>query len=141
MRKSLCIAVIGVVGIIFWASKGPQAEDVKPIPTVTQTDEIHVSMAKKFERSQDIMKGLVTSDFQLLKSAATSLKQISLKAPKTVDGDPIDNELYDHFKLEFLRLTTQLEEMAKEENLEGAAYAYQNLTANCLACHSYLTGQ
>jgi len=141
MRKSLCITAIAIVGVTFWTVSGPRAQDVKPIPTVTQTDEIHQSMAKKFERSQDNMKGLVNSDFQLLKSAATLLKQISLKAPKTVDGDPIDNELYDHFKLEFLRLTTQLEEMAKEENLEGAAYAYQNLTANCLACHSYLTGQ
>ena len=43
-------------------------------------------------------------------------------------------------RIQILRNRTR-EEMAKEENLEGAAYAYQNLTANCLACHSYLTGQ
>ncbi|MCA8996588.1 MAG: hypothetical protein KDA80_06380 [Planctomycetaceae bacterium] len=114
------------------------AEDVKPIPTETVEEEIQKAMRAKLTISQDILNGLVTRDFELIQQAAGELKKVSLNAPEHIEGDETDNELYKHFRLEFLRINTLMEDMAKDENVEGAAFAYQSLTANCLACHSYL---
>lgn len=109
-----------------------------PIPTQTVQDAVRDAMHKKLEHSQKILNGLVTRDFGLIEDAAAKLKTVSLSAPKRIEGDETDNEVYEHFRLEFLRICTLMEEMAKKENLEGSAFAYQSLTANCLACHSYL---
>ena len=97
-------------------------------------------MQAKLVHSQSILNGLVTRDFDSVASAAKAMKKVSLAAPKHIEGDATDNELYNHFRLEFLRITTLMQNMAEQENLEGAAFAYQSLTANCLACHSYLDG-
>ncbi len=40
--------------------------------------------------------------------------------------------------MEFMRQTARLEEEALKENLAGAAYFQQNLTATCIACHDYI---
>ena len=95
-------------------------------------------MAAKLTHSKDLLEGLVTRDFDKIAEAATAMKQVSINGPKSIEGDRTDDELFEHFRWEFLRISTQLETMAADKNLEGAAFAYQNLTANCLACHSYL---
>ncbi|MCA8990790.1 MAG: hypothetical protein KDA88_02370 [Planctomycetaceae bacterium] len=113
----------------------PIEEDEKPNP------DLQTFMHAKLYHSQRVMKGLVTHDFEEIRKGAGALKQTSLDAPKPENGDKVDDELYNHFKLEFLRLTTRLGEMADEENIEGAAFVYQGLTANCMACHDYLHAQ
>ena len=130
--------VVGALGLsCLWATAEEKAE---PIPTQTVADKVRQAMQAKMVHSQGILHGLVTRDFDEMKQAATKLKQVSLDAPKDIEGDEVDNELYHHFRLEFLRISTQLEKMAEARNVEGAAFAYQSLTANCLACHSYLHG-
>lgn len=117
------------------------AQNADPIPTETKQDAVRRSMHEKSQQAQAILPALVMSDFDAIKEAAAKLKTISLQAPADIEGDDTENELYQHFRLEFLRVTSQLEKMASDENLEGTAYAYEKLTANCLACHSYLTSQ
>lgn len=116
------------------------AQEVLPIPVVTAGEKLRDGMKLKLDYTQQILNGLVLRDFDSIKSAATALKQITLHDPKQIEGDQTDNDLYEHFRLEFLRISTQVEQLAGRENLEGTAFAYQNLTANCLACHSYLSG-
>lgn len=115
-------------------------DKAQPIPTQTVADKVRQAMLAKTSHAQGILHGLVTRDFEEIQRAAAKLKQVSLDAPKDIEGDEVDNELYHHFRLEFLRIATQLEKMAEAKNVEGAAFAYQSLTANCLACHSYLHG-
>ncbi|MEW4486451.1 hypothetical protein AB1L42_00135 [Thalassoglobus sp. JC818] len=117
------------------------AQNVAPIPTETKRDAIRNSMQSKSKAAQSILPALVMNDFAAIEATAAKLKQTSLQSPEDIEGDQTENEIFRHFRLEFLRLSTQLEQMAKDENLEGAAYAYENLTANCLACHSYLNNQ
>ncbi len=137
-RLTMCLLIIGVSGGVV-LSLVSRADDVQAIPTETPGDQIRSAMHDKLTFSQSILHGLVTKDFELIGKSATSLKKVSLETPQEIEGDSVDKELYMHFKLEFLRLTTKLEQSAKERNLDGAAFAYQNLTANCLACHSYLS--
>lgn len=138
MRILLAVVLAAMAGLLYRGSTESRAQEIRPIPTTGKADEIRQAMHVKLHHSQQVLHGLVTRDFSRIQSAAGALKQVSLAAPKELEGDQTDNELYEHFKLEFLRLTTQLEETAKARNLDGAAFAYQNLTANCLACHSYL---
>ena len=47
------------------------------------------------------------------------MKQVSINGPKSIEGDRTDDELFEHFRWEFLRISTQLETMAADKNLEG----------------------
>lgn len=133
---ALSILILG--GLLSRMMPAEDKTTVQPIPTETSNEKLRRSMAQKLPRMQKILEGLVRKDFEAIEDAASKLKEISLQAPKNLEGNDIDNQLYDHFKLEFLRLTTQLEAMAKAKNAEGGAFVYQNLTSNCMACHSYL---
>lgn len=134
------LAVVAVAASVGSYLADSAAEEVTPIPTQTVGDKVRGSMQAKLVHSQSILNGLVTRDFDSVGAAAKAMKRVSLAAPKHIEGDATDNELYNHFRLEFLRIATLMENMAAQENLEGAAFAYQSLTANCLACHSYLDG-
>ena len=136
-RVAILFAVVAIA-FIYQTQSSSVGDDVQPIPTESLDATVRGTMQEKLAHSQLILNGLVTRDFTMMKNAAEELKTISLGAPQQIEGDQIDNELYEHFRLEFLRTCTLIERMSKEENLEGAAFAYQSLTANCLACHSYL---
>lgn len=142
MKRLSCIftvlfATLFTVGFAMHAV----AQNAKPIPTETTQESVRRSMRDKSKQAQSILPALVMGDFVSIKETATKLKAISLHAPDGIEGDETENDLYKHFRLEFLRVTSQLEKMAEQENLEGTAYAYEKLTANCLACHGYLTDQ
>lgn len=130
--------VICMLAVCAFAENERESVQVKPIPTQTYQEQVRQSMQVKTDLSKEILPALVMRDFGTIESTAKKLKNVSLQAPKRIEGDDTENDLYKHFRLEFLRLTTQLEQMAAAENLEGTAYAYQNLTANCLACHGFL---
>ena len=56
----------------------------------------------------------------------------------TKAGDKSDEQVYEHFRMEFARLAGQLEGHARRKELEASAYIQQNLTATCIACHEYI---
>ena len=95
-------------------------------------------MQAKLINSQRVLEGLVTHDFEQIREAANNLKMMSLKPPEVHDRDEYDREIYEHFRVEFMRLSGQLELMAEAGNLEGAAFIQQNLNANCIACHKHM---
>ncbi|QDT30791.1 hypothetical protein [Thalassoglobus polymorphus] len=126
------------IWLIYQVAAESLADDVKPIPTETVKDSVRKAMQRKLVLSKEILNGLVLQDYDSIEKAAAEMKKVSLQSPQQIEGDRTENELYQHFRLEFLRINSLMEKMAQEKNLEGAAYAYQNLNANCLACHSYL---
>ncbi len=136
-RVTLLFGVV-VITISYHTQSSSVGDDVQPIPTESLDERVRGTMREKLAHSQLILNGLVTHDFEMMEKAAGDLKRISLSAPEQIEGDETDNELYEHFRLEFLRTCTLIERMSKEKNLEGAAFAYQSMTANCLTCHSYL---
>jgi hypothetical protein len=98
-------------------------------------------MHAKVVHAHRVFEGLVTADFQKIQKGAEALKLTSLSTPAVEPGESRDDEVYEHFKIEFLRLTSRLEEMAEDENLDGAAYVHDQLNATCIACHQYLRNQ
>lgn len=119
---------------------------VKSIPvTVPESQPVggadtRMMMHAKLIHSQKVLEGLVTHDFRVVEQAAAALSKISLSPPPdlTKAGDKSDTEVYEHFRMEFARLTGQLEGHARRKELEATAYVQQNLTATCIACHDYI---
>ncbi|REJ72885.1 MAG: hypothetical protein DWQ34_20040 [Planctomycetota bacterium] len=143
LSAAVLLSVTGIV--LFSVLRSPsatQADDqVRPIPTEETQDaeqSIRPYMHAKLVHSQGVLHGLVLEDFSRIALAADSLRVTSRLSPEFVSDDVLDDEVYKHFQLEFLRLSTRLGELARDENLEGAAFTYNSLTANCMACHQYL---
>ena len=95
-------------------------------------------MHGKLKSGQEVLEGLLTRDFEQMAAAADALRGSYLTSPAFDMREEFDDKVYEHFHLEFMRLSGKLIEMAEAENLDGAAYAYQNLTATCIACHEHL---
>lgn len=140
------VACLFAAGIVLFGVLRPQPsaladEQVRRIPTeASQVSEesIRPYMHAKLVHAQGVLHGLVLKDFSQMTVAADGLRVTSQLSPEFVSEDVLDDEVYKHFQLEFLRLSTKLGDMARDENLEGAAFTYNNLTANCMACHQYL---
>lgn len=136
----ICVAVLSVW---FWSS-GSRAQ-VTQVPYKQEdksivSQETQLVMAAKLTHSQKILEGLVTQDFEEVEKAAKALSGISLNpAPEfSKAGDKSDQQVYEHFRLEFARQVTQLQRHARRKELEATAYVQQNLTATCIACHDYI---
>ena len=117
---------------------------VKPIPVtdepVTRSEDTQVMMQAKLSHANQVLEGLVTHDFKSIEKAAAALSKISLTPPPDLNkaGDRTDEQVYEHFRMEFARLAGQLERHARREELAATAYVQQNLTATCIACHDYI---
>lgn len=145
-RSRLIVAAFlvcgGAIGLLQYRSLGD--DKVRQIPTQQQastTAEVRPYMHAKVVHAHRVFEGLVTADFAKVKKGAEALKLTSLSTPGVDPGETRDDEVYEHFKIEFLRLTSRLEELAEEENLDGAAYVHDQLNATCIACHQYLRNQ
>ncbi len=95
-------------------------------------------METKLKGADSLLRGLVTQNFEAVRESAESMKLLSLDAPAHWKRNSGDEEIYEHFRLEFQRLCARIEEEASSQRLAGAAWFQQQLTANCIACHDYL---
>lgn len=131
-------ACVGL-GFAFQSDKATQIPvRVPERPEPTDPARTRANMKMKELGAHKILNGLVQRDFVSIRKGAESLKWISLDEPKRRSGDETEDKIYEHFRVDFVRLSAKLEQMAEAKSLEGAAYTYQNLTATCIACHEHL---
>lgn len=109
-----------------------------PIDGAAQQKNMLPYMHAKLRHSQQVFAGLVTKDFEKVELGAEALMLTSLSTPKLKPDRKRNDEVFDHLKLEFVRLSGQLKQMASDKNLEGAAFVSEKLNATCIACHQYL---
>lgn len=145
IRFGICGVIVAAAGIFTLTSSQVSSDEVEPIPVEVESrrkaeNEVPLDdlMDSKLRYSEKILAGLVTHDFALIAKSAESMKLIGLRHPKNHDKREEDGEVYEHFRMEFMRLASRLEEEAKKEHLAGTAYFAQNLTATCVACHDYI---
>lgn len=125
-----------------WPSSQAQ-ERVTPIPvdekgTRETRQPVGPLMLAKLSNAQRVLEGLVTHDYDRIAAAAGAMKLMSLDPPEGWKDDAQEDEIYEHFRMEFMRQAARLEKTAEEKNMAGAAYYQQNLTATCIACHDYI---
>ncbi len=109
-----------------------------PVDATQENLKLRTKMHVKLVLSQSVLEGLVTRKFDRIETAAEQLMLTSLDTPTVKAGENREDEVYEHMKVEFLRLAGRLEQMAKDKNLEGAAFVHDKLNATCIACHQYL---
>lgn len=141
----IAITILAAAGSGFRAGSNTLAgqDRVVPIPVQVEPRRPKIQnmenlMEAKLENSEKILRGLVTHDFDQVRKAAEELKMMSLKPPKDWKSKDNDNEVYEHFRMEFMRLASRLEQEAEHQRLAGAAWFQQQLTATCIACHDYI---
>jgi len=141
-RTSLATAGILLALVTVKLTGSGRADDeVRPIPAESDkaaTPTIKPFMHAKLVHAESVFQGLVLGDFDRIARSAEGLRTSSLASPGLHSTDKLNDEVYEHFRLEFLRLSTRLKDAADAKNLDGAAFTYNSLTANCMACHEYL---
>lgn len=141
-QSTLIMATLAVAGWC-WSSNGGAQISQLPYQEADKAvvgEDTQLVMAAKLTYSQKILEGLVTQDFASVEKAAAALSQISLHpAPQfSKAGDKTDEQVYEHFRMEFARHVVQLQRHARRKELEATAYVQQNMTATCIACHDYI---
>lgn len=99
-----------------------------------QRDTVGVFMRAKLEHSQNVLEGLTTEDFGMISRDAAKMELLSQEAAWQVLQTPE----YRQQSLEFRRATTALKAAADNENIDGAALAYVDVTMKCVKCHQYV---
>lgn len=109
-------------------------------PTVAGDEEptskdINYWMKKKLEHSHSILTGLAMEDFERIRTGAEAMRKLgkveAFARRKDAEDYRMQLRVFDFANRELVRL-------AKEENLDGVATAFNQLTLSCLNCHKLL---
>jgi uncharacterized secreted protein with C-terminal beta-propeller domain len=91
-------------------------------------------MKKKLEYSEKILEGLAKADFAEIEANAKLMNALS-SIEEFVRGR---DETYTHHLRAFEHATGGLIRQSKQENIDGAALAYMELTLSCVNCHKHI---
>ena len=91
----------------------------------------NIFMRVKLRSSEKVLEGIVTRDFKLIDEGAQEMQDMS----RASDWPQADDEMYEHYSIEFRRLCGKLSSLAKDENIEGVSFTYIQITSSCITCH------
>jgi|JI6StandDraft_1071083.scaffolds.fasta_scaffold49059_2 hypothetical protein len=90
-------------------------------------------MLAKLASTQQVVSGLVSKDFNMIKRAADDLQRICEASQWESHPDPA----YASYKSQLSRHANKLAEMAQQQNLEGTTLVYMQTVSACVDCHSH----
>lgn len=108
---------------------GQQPAALNPV----SSDEASVLMRAKLSSSQRVIEGLMSADFEMIRKGAEDLQKIC----DSTQWRRRDEQVVAHYRSELRRSAMKLIALAKEENLDGAAYTYMHTMTTCINCHQY----
>ena len=91
-------------------------------------------MEGKLVISQEILQGVVLSDFKLIEKGGIGLNLLTLAE----EWGFSDSKEYARMSEDLRRISKQLVKAARDKNSEAATLAYQRMTLNCVECHQAL---
>ena len=91
-------------------------------------------MRAKLGHSQQILEGLLTEDFKMIITRAQKMSLLT----RALDWAMLEAPEYLERSAEFRRSVDQLADQAKQNNLDGVALAYLDVTIKCVQCHEYV---
>lgn len=101
-----------------------------------QEDKLQDFMELKLDHSQEVLRGVVLEDFELIAKHSQELSLLSQAASWRV----FQTTEYLQHSSEFRRTADALTEAARQKNLDAAALRYVDLTLKCVNCHKYVRG-
>jgi len=104
-----------------------------PALNAVSNDEASVLMRAKLSSSQRVIEGLMSADFEMIRKGGEDLQKIC----DSNQWRQRDEQVVAHYRGELRRSALKLIALAKEENLDGAAYTYMHTMTTCINCHQY----
>jgi hypothetical protein len=101
-----------------------------------QEPNLRFIMQRKLDQAHSILEALITEDFETLEDSAGALRALSEEAGWFVITTPEYAERSSSFR----RAVIEIEQSAKEKNLDRAALGYVDMTLQCVRCHQFLRG-
>jgi hypothetical protein len=127
---SLCLLAV----CLFVISPVRSQEDKTKNAAAPTEKDISIWMHQKSALQQRLMQGLSEGDFDQIRKTAVLLNVLSYFEGRAHSENPEYKRQLGHFDW----ANRELVRMAKEENLEGATLAYNQLTVSCVYCHKTL---
>jgi hypothetical protein len=126
IRYSLGAASIALLGCVWMYAQ-------QPMPNTQRDDSTSVLMRAKLASSQRVVEGLMSGDFGMIAKGGSELQRICDSKGWRQHEDPVVVQ----YRTELHRGAIKLVKLAKEDNLEGAAYTYMHTLTTCINCHEY----
>jgi len=128
-----CFAALFVTSVIWLLASGlTMGQDKKPPAEVES--EPSIWMKKKMDYSKSILEGLASGDFDKIAENAQAmqgLSQVEWFIRRQTPAYRTQLEI-------FLDANKEIIKQAKQDNLEGSALAFTQLTISCVNCHKQL---
>lgn len=115
------------------AANEPAADRKTQVP---KPNDVSAFMRLKLNHSQKVLEGVALEDFELI---AKNAQQMGLLA-QDENWQVLQTPEYRHHSADFQRIAADLTKAAQAKNLDGAAFAYVQLTMSCVNCHKYTRG-
>ena len=132
--KKLARALFISASLFAWTSSTPSFAQHQNLQVEAKQDTTRPFMRAKLAGSQNVLDGIVTENFQLIRSGAEGMKSMS----EAVQWPSSDDKVYEHFGKEFRRQCDKLIKSADSRDLEGAHYTFLGMTTTCINCHNYV---
>lgn len=91
-------------------------------------------MKDKLKNAQTLMEGVALADFGKIRRSADELIQLS----KTEQWMVYKTPRYEVYSNDFRRSVETIYQKAKDQNIDGVALAYVDMTLACVRCHQYV---
>ena len=131
MRMALFIFLAGSICTTLLADDPPEADSNSTKDESGQQD-TSVWMRKKMDYSQAILQGLAMGDFEAIRINGERMSLLN----KVEGFVRRRNPRYKMYVREFEHINNEIVEHAEQENLAGVTLAFNQLTVNCVNCHS-----
>ncbi|MCA8982557.1 MAG: hypothetical protein R3C12_05695 [Planctomycetaceae bacterium] len=127
--RSCVFVLVGLLAVAF----ASLAEDKLDYSVKEKTEQQSSLMLAKLACTQQITNGLVSRDFTEVSEGARELVKICQATEWAARKD----QIYAHHRTEMQKHAEKLDQLAKQRNLEGAAFVYMNSLTSCINCHEY----
>lgn len=108
---------------------------LKPAKKKTPAEEkVSEFMQVKLDSSKAVLEGLVTEDFDQIQKGAEKLIEMS----NATEWQVIEGPVFAQQSAEFRNAAKEVQEYAKQKNIDGASLSYLHLTMTCIACHKQI---
>ena len=91
-------------------------------------------MRQKLHASNQILEGLCTEDLEMVSDGSDTLMKMSGEEHWRVSNDI----MYRRYSTEFMHAVEELQQEAKDNDMNGTSMAWVNVTMKCLKCHEWV---
>lgn len=118
------------------AGKAPDGANNGQAPAASKAkaDDVSAFMQLKLRHSQKVLEGVVMEDFEMI---AANAQQLALLT-QDENWQVLQTPAYRRYSDEFARIAGRLKDAAEDENVDGAALDYVQLTLTCVNCHKHV---